>query len=443
MCASMLLLTYRVYSQYAFGGGGRRRLMEALADDVRPASDRNTKWRGKGRRRKRGLVQSRCRASFFIIGARKGGTTSLYQWLSATPNIAGVRLDAGAQAGELFFFPRRTKKARARARNQSAPGADGPATDAPLLAKHEWRHFYAKRARRDYDALYDRELRRQAYCHTASGEKLLEARRKRWCPPGGIGANSTHAKSLAALSNPSLLTGESSVSYYTDANTPAALRYTCAGRMGGPAQQRRPSRPLKIIFLARDPVARMVSQFRQRVRLGTDGYTNATDINGVFRSHIDRFRARRAALGFGSDADLLADRNASSLLFANAAENSVWASLYVLHLRRWRAVFPHPGQLLVIKSERMFAHGAQVLRRVLRFLNQKKLPPQSELQAIARKVYNQGTRRNKKGLAKAARPWQRLQPALRAELRTLFAPYNSALLEEEFFGKGDQRVVGW
>ena len=33
------------------------------------------------------LVITRCRASFFIIGARKGGTTSLYSWLAALKDV--------------------------------------------------------------------------------------------------------------------------------------------------------------------------------------------------------------------------------------------------------------------------------------------------------------------------------------------------------------------
>ncbi|KAH8050362.1 hypothetical protein JL720_15393 [Aureococcus anophagefferens] len=36
--------------------------------------------------------------------ARKGGTTSLYQWLSAHPRAVGYGLDLGAEAGELQFF---------------------------------------------------------------------------------------------------------------------------------------------------------------------------------------------------------------------------------------------------------------------------------------------------------------------------------------------------
>ena len=40
----------------------------------------------------------------FIIGTRKGGTTSLIQYLSKHPKFKGPRLDAEEQAGEVFYF---------------------------------------------------------------------------------------------------------------------------------------------------------------------------------------------------------------------------------------------------------------------------------------------------------------------------------------------------
>ena len=46
----------------------------------------------------------------FIVGARKGGTTSLIQYLSKHPNFAGIGLNKGAQAGESFYFGTHYKK---------------------------------------------------------------------------------------------------------------------------------------------------------------------------------------------------------------------------------------------------------------------------------------------------------------------------------------------
>lgn len=40
----------------------------------------------------------------FIIGARKGGTTSLYHYLSSHPHFRGIRLDWGPVAGETWWF---------------------------------------------------------------------------------------------------------------------------------------------------------------------------------------------------------------------------------------------------------------------------------------------------------------------------------------------------
>lgn len=50
--------------------------------------------------------------AMFIIGARKGGTTSLYHYLSKHPDFTGINLNKGPQAGETFFFQRGDYKQR-------------------------------------------------------------------------------------------------------------------------------------------------------------------------------------------------------------------------------------------------------------------------------------------------------------------------------------------
>lgn len=45
--------------------------------------------------------------SLFIIGARKGGTTSLIQYLSKHPHFVGANLQGGASAGETMYFSSR------------------------------------------------------------------------------------------------------------------------------------------------------------------------------------------------------------------------------------------------------------------------------------------------------------------------------------------------
>jgi [heparan sulfate]-glucosamine 3-sulfotransferase 2 len=42
--------------------------------------------------------------TLFLVGARKGGTSSLYQYVSKHPDFEGTRLDAGPKAGETFYF---------------------------------------------------------------------------------------------------------------------------------------------------------------------------------------------------------------------------------------------------------------------------------------------------------------------------------------------------
>eukprot|EP00002_Diphylleia_rotans_P001244 TRINITY_DN10697_c0_g1_i20.p1 TRINITY_DN10697_c0_g1~~TRINITY_DN10697_c0_g1_i20.p1 ORF type:complete len:247 (+),score=41.66 TRINITY_DN10697_c0_g1_i20:376-1116(+) len=51
--------------------------------------------------------KSKCISSFFIIGSRKGGTTSLYNYLAQHPNVKGINLDKGPAAGETDFFSHR------------------------------------------------------------------------------------------------------------------------------------------------------------------------------------------------------------------------------------------------------------------------------------------------------------------------------------------------
>lgn len=48
-------------------------------------------------------ITDRC-PNVLIVGARKAGTTSLYQYLSQHPDFAGIRLDWGYTAGETWFF---------------------------------------------------------------------------------------------------------------------------------------------------------------------------------------------------------------------------------------------------------------------------------------------------------------------------------------------------
>ena len=44
--------------------------------------------------------------TLYLVGARKAGTTSLYQYISKHPEFRGTKLDAGPKAGETFYFSR-------------------------------------------------------------------------------------------------------------------------------------------------------------------------------------------------------------------------------------------------------------------------------------------------------------------------------------------------
>ena len=42
--------------------------------------------------------------TLFLVGARKGGTSSLYHYISKHPDFEGTRLDQGPKVGETFYF---------------------------------------------------------------------------------------------------------------------------------------------------------------------------------------------------------------------------------------------------------------------------------------------------------------------------------------------------
>ena len=44
--------------------------------------------------------------TLFLVGARKGGTSSLYHYISQHPDFGGTKMDAGSKVGETFYFSR-------------------------------------------------------------------------------------------------------------------------------------------------------------------------------------------------------------------------------------------------------------------------------------------------------------------------------------------------
>ena len=45
-----------------------------------------------------------CPPSFLLIGARKGGTTSMYMYLNAHPDMKGAAMNNGPSTGEVQYF---------------------------------------------------------------------------------------------------------------------------------------------------------------------------------------------------------------------------------------------------------------------------------------------------------------------------------------------------
>ena len=65
--------------------------------------------------------------TLFLVGARKGGTSSLYHYVSKHPDFEGTRLDRGPKVGETFFFSRYFNETNWKLYLQSFP-SDGVMT---------------------------------------------------------------------------------------------------------------------------------------------------------------------------------------------------------------------------------------------------------------------------------------------------------------------------
>jgi hypothetical protein len=362
-----------------------------------------------------------CWPSFLIIGARKGGTTSLYKYLTHHPKVTGIKLHAGAQTGELLFFRNITMRQSRLALRQTnlggtAVGSGGnglglPPLDTATVCEGYNRAFW--RAMVDQDASW-------------------------------LGGEDIDGPGPDPAGFPDVVTGESSVDMAASCATPQLVKASCGT-------------DLKLIFVARDPVARLISQLRMRQRMGKNlvmnspsrrrslavpfawhsatasqltqsndrgverGWTDDSrrivhtksnadwsghrgDRVGGVRRHLLSQRVRKSKvrrvtspeeaitmeLKSISDAVLrmslspatttqngvvetdraLVEQMTTQLpcLFRHDFENMVWAGLYSVHLERWlRAGFPREN-LLILTSEELAHRPEQVVRQAMRFI---------------------------------------------------------------------------
>ncbi|MQW74768.1 sulfotransferase [Nocardioides sp. dk4132] len=258
---------------------------------------------------------------FLVIGTKRGGTTSMFDYLLQHPGLLGLYPQVRGKKSTDYFF-RETHRGERWYRS----------------------HFHA----RPYRAV--------------------------------LGARLGHAP----------LGGEASPYYVWDPRIAAAVRRVAPG--------------VRSIMLVRDPVKRAWSHYQERVENGVE------------------------PLGFADALAAEEDRTAGELE-RMAADPTYYATahdwysyrargIYLPQIRNWLASFP-PEQLLVLRSEDLYADPQAVLDRTCAFLG---LPP-------ARLSRTSGLNASRRSDPVPARE--------RDRLAQFFAPHNAEL--EQFLG----RPLGW
>ena len=166
----------------------------------------------------------------------------------------------------------------------------------------------------------------------------------------------------------------------------------------------------RLIALLRSPVDRAYSDYQMVARKGQGTRT--------FEEAIAAKKPRRASkgdksLGTGDDGLRLDDRC-----------KYLSRGVYVDHLLRWSEFFPKE-QMLVLKSEDLFEHQRETLKRVLAFL---KLPDW-EPEAAGPQRPRIPTFRNKRDKRNKGRYEEKVDPATRRRLERYFEPHNRRLYD--------------
>ncbi len=176
-----------------------------------------------------------------------------------------------------------------------------------------------------------------------------------------------------------VLTGESSPYYMFEPRVPWRVRALLPG--------------VRLIALLRDPVRRAYSHYHHQLRRGVETLS--------FEAAIDREPERLA----GETERLL--REESYVSYNHQKFSYLASGRYADQLEAWYEVFA-PEQILVLRSEAMYADPVGTLRRVLDFLG------------LPRKA----VRVLRDNVPKRYRP---MAPATRERLRAYFEPHNRRL----------------
>lgn len=259
---------------------------------------------------------------FLIIGAQKGGTTSLYLYLNEHPHIGGAVIK------EVNFFDKNHHL-----------GLSWYRTQFPI----PWQKWYT------------RNVQKQNY-----------------------------------------VIGEASPSYLLSPHTPGRVAEVLPD--------------VKLIVLLRNPVERAYSQYRHNVARGFEELAFAAAIDA------EEVRTRE------EKEKVLRNKEYTSTAYYRYSY--LERGIYVDQLKHWLDFFPRE-QLLILKSEDLYADPKTIFQQTLAFLDVPVLIPESLQKEF--KAYNtsEGTLSSK------------IEPAIRERLVAFFEPHNARLYE--FLG----RDFGW
>ncbi|GBG31547.1 Heparan sulfate glucosamine 3-O-sulfotransferase 3A1 [Hondaea fermentalgiana] len=312
------------------------------------------------------LESETCLASVLILGARKGGTTSLYTYLSAHPRFYGVKLEGGPTDGELRVLER------------FKPGRNNPPP---------------ARVRQKYNQAFVHEL---ASSFATPGAASAS---------GDADSDAVTAPWLKEILRGEALTGESSV-----ANGPGCLvpRLVAAACGVNPR--------MRLVYLVRNPVSRIVSNIKMRHRLLPKKYTDSLETSVLDDLHTVQ--------GLMPSEPEWWKRDNIPCLFRLDVQNTVWSSMYIVHLSRWQQIFPKE-QLLVLKSEDMFTNPAATLRKTLAFVGLDSSV--MDIEAVVSESFNSAPEQSPASVSQIDTP---LSDEVTAELQSFFVPFNEALQAE-------------
>ena len=183
---------------------------------------------------------------------------------------------------------------------------------------------------------------------------------------------------------------------------------------------------LKILYLLRDPIARMQSQYLMRVRLHTLG--PEISFEQWTLNAIDDFSAKEPPLLEWlneGDGKPLGERGRPPCLFESDVENPVWSGLYIVHLARWKRLY---DKLLVFQSEAFFQSPAPKVISALEFIGLD--PKLVNVDEVVSETFNAAPSTDLGGSSSTlptAPSLVELTPETTKRLCDLFGPYAKAL----------------